>query len=113
MRPDDLGVDISYVDGVAVATIRGELDMHTARTLLASLDEVGADQPVVVDMAELEFMDSSGLSLLLVQQARRRKSGGSLQISNPSAAVRRVVAIAGLGELLFDDADPQQSSYPG
>ena len=102
MRPDDLSVDTSYVNGAAVVTVCGELDMHTAPLLGAALEQVGADQRVLVDLASLHFMDSSGLKVLLADRARRLAGGGSLYICDPSAPVRRVVEMTGLGEFLFD-----------
>ena len=82
--------------------VAGELDMHTAPVLDAALEQVSAEKRVLVDLASLQFMDSSGLKVLIAHRSRRLDSGGSLHICEPSSAVRKVVEITGLSEYLFD-----------
>ena len=101
MRPSELTVDLSSVDGATVMTVRGELDMHTAPRLDAALEELGADQRVLLDLASLQFIDSSGLRVVLTDRARRVASCGSIHICDASSPVRQVVEMAGLRELLF------------
>jgi anti-anti-sigma factor len=74
--------------------------------LRAVLDGLALDKSVVIDMAGVAFMDSSGIHVLVERLGRLEDTGGSLQISNPSPAVRRVVRITRLDELLFQRADP-------
>ena len=45
--------------------LRGELDMASAGTLEAELQRLDGDKPIALDLTELDFMDSAGLSLLL------------------------------------------------
>ena len=93
-------VDVSHADGLAVTTVRGEIDMASADELSAALDDVAAEERVVVDLSGVDFMDSSGLAVLLRQSMRRRNAGGALQIRRPSAPVSRLLAFCCLEHLL-------------
>ena len=59
---------------------------------------------ILVDLAGLEFMDSTGIRLLVAADARARSDSGRLRITRPPAQVFRVLCIAGVDGLLpFDD----------
>ena len=93
-------VDVSHVGGLAVTTIRGELDIGSADELSAALDKVAAEQHVVVDLSAVDFMDSSGLAVLLRDSMRRRDAGATLQIRRPSMPVQRLLVFCCLEHLL-------------
>jgi anti-anti-sigma factor len=93
--------------GRVIVLIRGELDLATAPELETAIGEsVDAGHDVVVDLRELEFMDSSGLRVL-VSAHKRAQSGPRFQIVRPPAGgpIAKILAIAGVeGELdLIDD----------
>jgi anti-sigma B factor antagonist len=57
-------------DGRAVVALRGELDLVDAAAVAAALSAVAARQPrIIVDLAGLEFTDSSGMGALVRQSA--------------------------------------------
>ena len=98
-------VDVSHVAGLAVTTIRGELDIASVDELSTALDKVEAEQNVVVDLSAVDFMDSSGLAVLLRDSMRRRGAGGTLQIRRPSVPVQRLLVFCCLEHLL--EPEPQ------
>ena len=100
--PEDLGIDVSNDDGLAVITVEGEIDIASSSALGKALDGVDADRHVVLDLGGVDFMDSSGLKVLIGQTVRRGEAGGSLYVRNPSVAVRRVVDITGLNQFFFE-----------
>jgi len=85
----------------------GELDLATVPTLdacLAELREAGFRQ-LIVDLSRLEFIDSTGLQLLLQYDAEARQDGFSLSLIPGPAVVQRVFEITGtLALLSFIDA---------
>jgi anti-sigma B factor antagonist len=85
-------------DGTALLSIAGELDVATEGVVRAALDEALARQPVrvVVDLAGVEFIDSSGLLLLVATAA----SAVAFEVRNPSCVVRRVIELAGVASML-------------
>jgi len=84
--------------GAPIVKISGEIDISNAEMLGRSLERiVGAGGgPRVVDLAALEFMDSSGIAMLLRAAARV----DSVQIRNPSSIVRRIIECTGLAGVL-------------
>ncbi len=98
---DDLLVITPGDEGLIVT---GEIDAHTAPTLAESLSGSGAS--VRLDMSGVQFVDSSGLRVLIEAHQRAEESGGQLVIGNPSDAVRRLLEISGVDDyLVVDDSD--------
>ena len=105
MQDDVLRVDVSRVDDVTWITVTGEIDANTALTLRATLDQLGIENRIVVDMAGVEFMDSSGLKVLLTQKLQMMESNGWIRISNASEAIHRLLDVTGLRDVLLE-AEP-------
>jgi stage II sporulation protein AA (anti-sigma F factor antagonist) len=101
MHETVLRIDVGYLDGLALVSPHGEIDMSSAFALRVALEEFDATTHVAVDMANVHFMDSSGLSVLVEQMMRFRDGAGSLHVRNPNACVRRVIEITSLGEFLY------------
>lgn len=102
MHESALRVSLAHVDGFAVLTVEGDIDAHSVVELRAVLESLPVEQRVVVDMAGVRFMDSSGVNALIDHTLRIEAAGnGSLRVSNPSAAVLRVVELTGLADLFF------------
>jgi anti-sigma B factor antagonist len=81
--------------------LRGELDMATASLLrdeLSRLAAGGATQ-VTVDLAQLAFIDSTGLSVLITGLKSMRQQGGDMTLRSPNAGTRKVLEITGLTEV--------------
>lgn len=96
---DRLAIQLTRLDGVAVVEVRGEIDALTAPHLQESVQlacEWGV--PVVLDMARVTFMDSSGVSALLVVSGVGNGRPSSVHVQRPSEAVQRTLSIAGLDE---------------
>jgi len=88
--------------GVPIITLTGEIDVSNVDSLRATIEPAVETAPerVVFDLAGLDFMDSSGIALLL--QAATR--AGAVHLRQPSAIVRRIIEITGLSEVLQVDA---------
>jgi len=101
MHDSALKIDLSQVNGSALLMVEGEIDADSVTQLRAALDRVQLGKQVVVDMAGVRFMDSSGLNALVDRSLRIEGTGGSLRITNPSRCVQRVVGITGLTEVFY------------
>lgn len=87
---------------VHTITLVGELDLATAGDVeheLRGAEEAGATT-IVVDLAGLTFLDSSGVRLLILADARSRSNGHDLSLRRPPQHVRRVLEICGITEHL-------------
>jgi anti-sigma B factor antagonist len=93
--------DLRGAPGIAV---EGEVDVSTAPTLELALDEAirESEGAFVIDLSELEFLDSSGLNVLLRARALLGRGERSLAVvCPPGSPVRRLFELAGVVELLF------------
>ena len=63
-------VEESVDDGTQLVAVHGDVDLKTARSFRAALDEAAQDRKerLIVDMSEVPFMDSSGLAALIGAQ---------------------------------------------
>lgn len=88
--------------GITVIGLSGDLDFHTARRLREKLLELHAAgvNKVVLDMAFLDFIDSSGLSVLVAGLKRLRNSDGNLTLRAVPEQTRRVLEVSGLSRVL-------------
>ena len=81
--------------------VYGELDIATAPELVEILARLRHHQhPVVVDLAEVTFMDSTGLTTLMDAHLAAQRNGWTFVVRRPSAAVRRVFELAGVNGVL-------------
>ncbi|MEV4674176.1 MULTISPECIES: STAS domain-containing protein [Actinomadura] len=84
--------------GRAVVRLRGELDIACSEDLRRELNEARREhgEHLVLDLAELEFMDSNGLSVIVACYKAATAAGGSLTLAGPRPIVRRALEITGL-----------------
>jgi anti-anti-sigma factor len=95
--------DLSSVDGVATIGLAGELDLTTVPMLREHFVAVFADghTSLVLDARELDFLDSTGISVLVGARNRATTAGGEFKIVNASARIVKVLEIVRLDELLL------------
>ena len=101
--PTGFSISISDRDGRAVVVIRGELDLATAPDLEAAIkSRLDDGQDVVVDLRELEFMDSTGLRVLVAAHARVEGGHQSFLVvrPRPGAMIEKILAISGVESVL-------------
>jgi anti-sigma B factor antagonist len=96
----------------AVVTLAGELDMATAPELADVFEALVADGPgeIVVDLAELSFVDSSGLAVFVTTQNALHEQGRRLSLRSPRRHAIKVLEIAGLIEFLDVQTEPSPES---
>lgn len=81
--------------------LEGEIDMHAATALRGILHRLIGEKPaeVVVDLAGVPFIDSSGVATLVEALRLLRKSNHSLRIENPTQPVRYTFEITQLTKI--------------
>jgi anti-sigma B factor antagonist len=86
--------------GIHALTVRGELDMNTAPELERKLDEALADPNalIMLDLSECEFIDSTGIALIVRAWQRLNGDGGEgrLVLCCINHQVRRLLKITGV-----------------
>jgi anti-sigma B factor antagonist len=93
---------IGPVGDCAVLRVVGEVDVFTAPALRERLRELAANGVVhmVADMRGVDFLDSSGLGVLVGGLKRVREHGGSLTVVVTSTRILQVLEITGLSRVL-------------
>ena len=90
-------------DGVLTMTLCGEIDHHSAVRIRTEMDaQIYELRPAktVLDLSGIEFMDSSGLGLIMGRYALMQKLGGELTLRNPNERLVKIFALAGLGRIV-------------
>lgn len=94
----------AFVGDDAVITASGDLDLASVPTLEASLASAFASdadlERIVVDMAGVEFVDSSGLTALIKANRRAKEEGLGFVLRAPSARVVRTLELTQLQAVL-------------
>jgi anti-anti-sigma factor len=95
-RPE-FEVSIERADATAIVHVAGELDLDTATQLTDVLRDLeGSTARIVLDVSELEFIDSAGLRLAVVQHQRATQDGFEFVIAGAEGNVLRVLRLTGL-----------------
>ena len=90
-----------HADALTVA-LHGEIDVLNVDEVRQALTEAVAASPaqIVVDLGDLSFIDSTGLGALVFAFQRARDQGIQLSLARPTRAVRQVLVISGLLEVV-------------
>lgn len=94
-------VTVSKDGDRATVALSGELDMSGTDRLQTAIDH--ADTPgglLVLDLSKLDFIDSTGLEVLLRNARRSQDAGGRLIVTRPSTYVRRLLEITAIDQSL-------------
>ncbi len=93
-----------YNDGKRItAALSGDIDHHAAREIRTELDDVIArsrPELLILDMANVGFMDSSGIGLILGRTRAVRAVGGELLVKNARREIAEVIRLSGLGAVI-------------
>jgi len=95
--------DIEVLDNSMVITIAGELDLRVADKLRTELDELINKNPgkdLILDFSNVNFIDSSGLGVLLGRYKKLHPSGTKIYIKEVQPQVKRVLELSGIMRLL-------------
>jgi anti-anti-sigma factor len=101
VNPAPFEVKLGEIEhGVRAISVRGELDLSTAPQLEGPLDQAldGGKESVLIDLSQCEFIDSTGIALIVRawQRLDSGQNGRSLVICSQNDQVRRVLEITGL-----------------
>lgn len=100
------GISVTADPAAAVVALRGELDVVSADMLereVRALRLAGCDR-IVVDLREVEFVDSTGLRVLLDLHSSAERAGHRLILVRPPAHAHRIFEVTGT-DMLFDWRD--------
>ena len=94
---------LSYASETLVAALSGEIDHHGAVGVRKDIDDaLYAHMPktLVIDIGGVDFMDSSGLGLIMGRYTKAKEIGTSLVVQNPSVRAEKMLKMAGMDRMI-------------
>jgi anti-sigma B factor antagonist len=95
---EDLSIHVHVIEDIEVFELTGSLDIATSPTVRAALtsaSERGGHQ-LIVDLTQVDFLDSTGLGALIGGQRRAREFGGEVRLVAKEGQILRLLRITGL-----------------
>ena len=100
-RAGDIAVTVEALPkGGALIRVSGELDLATTPEVEKTLSEADLAAPLVIDLTECGFLDSTAVRVLLATATKAGEAGGKVSLVAPDPGVRRALEITGLGTIL-------------
>ncbi|MBE6688166.1 MAG: STAS domain-containing protein [Ruminococcaceae bacterium] len=90
-------------NGVMTVKITGDIDHHTCKDLRNEIDSIllcESPECMLFDLTECDFMDSSGLGLILGRFRKCTENGCEFKIVNPSGKTLKILRMAGVDKLI-------------
>ena len=111
-----MDIDVRSQGAVKVIKLRGRLNLgETVDRLRATIEDLlgAGNKQLVLDIEELNMVDSSGIGLLTRSLTNAKQQGGSLKLVNPSKFVMQTLKLVGILSLfeVFQDTDAAVASY--
>ena len=102
IQPPVLLIDVGHVADACVICIRGQLDIAGCPAVEFALKDAETSQAerLIIDLEELEFIDSAGLHALFDASHRSARNGNRLQITPGTGTVARMIALTGFDKVL-------------
>lgn len=97
-----MSVEINVTGEVVTAYLSGELDHHTAKSMRETIDsavELNMPSLLILDFSNINFMDSSGIGLVMGRYRNLIKSGAELHITGAPPQIYKMLRLAGIERL--------------
>lgn len=110
------GFDSEFTGTVLKIKLRGEIDHHSAAAVRVAIDEmIRSKRPceLVIDMSAVDFMDSSGLGLIMGRYNTMKEIGGSVTVADPTPATEKIMNLAGLERIIKIKRSPTRQAPVG
>lgn len=95
---------VSHEGDQAVVTVVGEIDMVTEGHLREAVDDALRHDPtpirLIVDLSQVDFLDSAGIRALLLSHGQAAKQGTELRVCAPKPTVATVLQVTRVNDLL-------------
>ncbi len=97
-----MSVRLILREGELTAVLSGEIDHHSAREIRGAIDEAASKvkpKSLTLDFSGVQFMDSSGVGLIMGRCKLMQLWGGNVKIANLQPKIEKIVSLAGLNQL--------------
>jgi anti-anti-sigma factor len=114
MQRSSLEAATHMLDEELVIELRGDIDGSARETLTAAYGEAPSTSPVLLDFASVEYINSTGIALIVGLLARARTESRPVRARGLSAHYREIFEITRLSDfmtILADDAPPHHDEH--
>ncbi len=97
------GFDSEFTGTILKIKLRGEIDHHSAVTVRSAIDDMirsKRPQELIIDMSAVDFMDSSGLGLIMGRYNTMKSIGGGVTVADPTPATEKIMNLAGMERII-------------
>jgi len=107
---NQLRVEVQSYGEATVLAVSGELDLASSPMLESGLERVSStgSGPVIVDLRQLDFMDSTGLSVLVKAHQRAQDDGRRFGLVSGPPQIQRLLSLTGIGERITVVRTPEE-----
>ena len=98
-----MNIKVQEKTGVLYVYLNGELDEYSSGYVRSELENAFNNftfNDVVVDMEKLEFMDSTGIGVLIGRYKLLKKYNKGIYISNPNPTIEKIIKMSGIYEIM-------------
>ncbi len=107
-----LQIDLEQHRNALIVRLIGELDHHTAESVKKKMEDAlirGNVRYMILSLKQLEFMDSSGLGVILGRYKQITSRGGKMIVCDVNPAVYKLFEMSGLFKILSIEKDENQA----
>jgi anti-sigma B factor antagonist len=106
-----MDIEVTEHDGVTLVVPRGDLDLSTAEQVKRALARLidGGQTKLVLDLADVAYIDSSGLGALVAAMKQARAAGGNLRLCGLQDDVRSIMEMTRLIKVIAVHSDRQEA----
>lgn len=103
MARKNCSLDFKAEEENLTVVIKGEIDHYSAVWVRVEIDSKIAEfrpKLTVLDLSSIDFMDSSGIGLIMGRYTRMQSIGGELSVRSPSERVKKIIELSGLCKIV-------------
>ena len=96
-------INSKLYSGTLYVVLNGELDENAALYARETLDRLFATsgvKQIIIDLSQLDFMDSTGIGLFIGRYKRMQKLGVPIFVTNPSSQIEKIFNMTGLYKIM-------------
>ena len=109
MTTTQFAAEVRHDDGVAVLELSGDVSSAAEGGLMGAYAEVAADPVVVLDFAAVDYINSTGIALIVGVLAQARRSGQEVRARGLAEHYREIFRITRLSDFMtiLDEEEPE------
>ncbi len=95
-------LELEFENSVLTAHLSGELDHHSAAVIRKKIDskaEMLKPKTLKLDYKDVQFMDSSGIGLIMGRYRQMSLMGGNVEVTNVPPHLKRMFSLSGIETL--------------